>query len=63
MSDERSKLTDEEIAAQEGEGLPPREVMSLIEPSFDGTGPVWTLPVEPVDPSTDPVQPDGNEIA
>jgi hypothetical protein len=47
MSDERTKLTDEEIAAQEGEGLPPREVMSLIEPSFDGTGPMAIMPVEP----------------
>lgn len=44
--DERTKLTQEEIDAQEGEGLPPREVMSLIEPSFEGV-PVATLPVEP----------------
>jgi hypothetical protein len=46
MSDDRDKLTQDEIDAQEGEGLPPREVMSLIDPSFDGSGPFATLPVE-----------------
>lgn len=48
MTDEQRELTQEEIDAQTGEPLPPREVMSLIEPLYEGGG-FATLPVEPPD--------------
>lgn len=47
MNDER-ELTQEELEAQEGAALPPRELMSVIDITGDG-GPIYSLPVEPVD--------------
>lgn len=42
-------VTAEELEDQEGELLPPREVMSIVDLG-DGTGgPIHTLPVEPRD--------------
>jgi hypothetical protein len=46
-----SELTREELEDENGEPLPPREVMSIVDPGEVGGG-FYTLPVEPPD-STD----------
>jgi hypothetical protein len=50
---ENEGLTDKELAAQSGEALPNREVMSVL-PQPDG-GFVF---IEPTDPTTDPPPPE-----
>lgn len=42
--DEAEPKVDEELEQQEGEVLPDREVMSVIDV---GEGPIWSIPVEP----------------
>jgi hypothetical protein len=44
-------LTPEELEAQNGEELPDREAMSLINPGIDGIG--STAPFEPLPPEAD----------
>jgi hypothetical protein len=59
MADEDQEVTREEIEDQNGEPLPPREVMSIVDPGEAGGG-IWPLPVEkepiewtpPVEPNT-----------
>ncbi|HUQ21852.1 MAG TPA: hypothetical protein VM049_02460 [Gaiellaceae bacterium] len=46
MSEQDKELTREELEQQNGEQLPPREVMSIID---TGDGGIYTLPVEPPD--------------
>jgi hypothetical protein len=46
MPEDEQELTDEELEEQEGEPLPPREVMSIVDPGEIGGG-FYTLPVEP----------------
>ena len=43
--DEKQELTPEELEEQNGEQLPDREVMSLINPGVDGIA--STAPFEP----------------
>jgi hypothetical protein len=43
-TDDTEPKADEELEHQEGEVLPDREVMSIIDV---GEGPIWSLPVEP----------------
>jgi hypothetical protein len=45
------ELTPEELEEQNGEQLPDREVMSLINPGADGVA--STAPFEPLPPETD----------
>ena len=45
---EEQSLTPEEVEEQNGEELPDREVMSLINPGVDGIA--STAPFEPVPP-------------
>ena len=40
-----NELTPEELEDQDGKPLPPREVMSIIDPG-DGSG-LWPVPVDP----------------
>jgi hypothetical protein len=49
MTEKDTELTRDELEEQDGEQLPPREVMSIIDPGDLG---FYTLPVEPPD-STD----------
>jgi len=49
-TDEQS-LTPEEVEEQNGEELPDREVMSVINPGVDGI--VSTAPFEPLPPEVD----------
>ena len=58
MADEQEELTREELEEQDGEPLPPREVMSIVDPGDPGAG-LWPLPVEPKDQIewTPPVEP------
>ena len=44
-------LTPEEVEEQNGEELPDREVMSVINPGVDGI--VSTAPFEPLPPEVD----------
>jgi hypothetical protein len=44
--DEQQELTPEEVEEQNGEALPDREVMSVINPGADGI--VSTAPFEPL---------------
>lgn len=48
---EEQTLTPEELEEQNGEQLPDREVMSLINPGVDGIASV--APFEPVPPEVD----------
>jgi hypothetical protein len=48
---EEQGLTPEELEEQNGEKLPDREVMSLINPGVDGIA--STAPFEPVPPEVD----------
>jgi hypothetical protein len=52
-------LTDDELAAQEGEELPQREQMSLIDPGAAGalSGVDLAGHIQPHPPSTLPVEP------
>jgi hypothetical protein len=43
--DPEDKLTPEELEQQEGEELPDREAMSVINPGVDGVGTI--APIEP----------------
>jgi hypothetical protein len=45
------ELTPEEVEEQDGEELPDREVMSVINPGIDGIA--STAPFEPVPPEVD----------
>jgi hypothetical protein len=47
MTEKDAELTRDELEEQDGEQLPPREVMSLIDPGE--LGGFYTLPVEPPD--------------
>ncbi len=42
MADDQHELTREELEDQNGEPLPPREVMSVVDPSDPGG--FWPLP-------------------
>jgi hypothetical protein len=44
---EHDELTDEELAQENGEPLPDREVMSTIRPFPEPVDPGHTLPIEP----------------
>jgi hypothetical protein len=48
---EEKGLTPEELEEQNGEQLPDREVMSLINPGIDGIA--STAPFEPLPPEVD----------
>lgn len=48
---EEQELTKEELEEQNGEELPDREVMSLINPGADGVA--TTAPFEPLPPEVD----------
>ena len=48
---EEKPLTPEEVEEQNGEELPDREAMSLINPGIDGIA--STAPFEPVPPEVD----------
>jgi hypothetical protein len=48
---EDPELTAEEVEEQNGEELPDREVMSLINPGVDGVA--TTAPFEPLPPEVD----------
>jgi hypothetical protein len=50
-TNEEQPLTPEELEAQNGEELPDREAMSLINPGIDGIG--STPPFEPLPPEAD----------
>jgi hypothetical protein len=58
MADEERELTREEIEDQDGEPLPPREVMSIVDPGDVGGG-LLPLPVDPKESIewTPPVEP------
>jgi hypothetical protein len=49
-NEEQQGLTPEELEQQNGEKLPDREVMSLINPGIDGTP---TVGFEPLPPEVD----------
>ena len=58
MSDQQNELTREELEDQDGEHLPPREVMSTIDPDgglFLGGTPVPVKPEEIVVDDPHPV--------
>jgi hypothetical protein len=50
-TNEEQPLAPEELEAQDGEELPEREAMSLINPGIDGIG--STAPFEPLPPEAD----------
>ena len=55
MTDEPRELTEDELEEQNGELLPEREQMSLIDGSgpITGLGPIaghYTIPIEPPNP-------------
>jgi hypothetical protein len=50
-TNEEQPLTPEELEAQNGEALPDREAMSLINPGIDGIG--STAPFEPLPSEAD----------
>ena len=53
MTDEQGDAAHDALTAEEldeqGELLPPRELMSIVDVGDAGGGPVFTLPVEPRD--------------
>jgi hypothetical protein len=52
MPEDDRELTREELEDENGEPLPPREVMSIVDPGEVGGG-FYTLPVEPPDSNDD----------
>ena len=44
---EHDELSEEELARENGEALPDREVMSTIRPLPEPVDPGYTIPIEP----------------